>query len=226
MAVFDKEASSYDGWYESKQGEFVDKVETDLAFSLFKPTPGSKILDIGCGTGNFSIKLTEMGCKVVGIDVSEEMLNKAREKAKRKGLDIEFHKMDVYNLGFSDESFDQVFSMAAFEFIKEPEKAYDEMHRVLKKDGHLLIGTIAKDSKWGELYLSKPLQENSVFKHADFKTLEDLKAINKKEIIDYGECLFIPPNAGEEQISMEYENQMKKSGERGGFFCILWKKEK
>lgn len=225
MAIFDKEAGDYDEWYTSKLGDFVDKVETDLAFSLFKPNSGMKILDVGCGTGNFSIKLAEMGCKVVGIDKSEEMLSKARVKAKSKGLDIEFHTMDVYDLEFSDESFDGVFSMAAFEFIKEAQSAYDEMYRVLKKDGYLLIGTINEESKWGELYLSKPFQENSVFKYADFKSMDDMKSWNTKEIISSGECLFIPPNIEEKHISIKREEELSSS-ERGGFICVLWEKEK
>ena len=64
MAVFDKKADDYDRWYESKLGKFVDKVETELAFSLLNPFP-NEILDMGCGTGNFSIKLAEKGCKVL-----------------------------------------------------------------------------------------------------------------------------------------------------------------
>lgn len=224
MAVFDKEACDYDDWYKSKLGNFVDKVETELAFSLFKPYFGMKILDVGCGTGNFSIKLAEMGCKVVAIDMSEEMINKAKEKAKDKGLDIEFHLMDVYDMKFNDKSFDGVFSMAAFEFIKEAQKAYDEMYRVLKADGYLLIGTINRKSKWGKMYFSKSFQEDSVFKHADFKSMDDLKSLNMKEVVDSGECLFIPPNTEEKDISIELEKQLSTS-EVGGFICVLWKKE-
>lgn len=225
MAIFDQEAIGYDDWYKTKLGGFVDQVETDLAFSLFKPGPGMKILDVGCGTGNFSIKLAEAGCKVTGIDKSEEMLSIARKKAKDKGLDIDFRVMDVYDLDFPDESFDAVFSMAAFEFIKEPQKAYDEMYRVLKGNSHLLIGTINKDSKWGDLYLSEEFQENSAFKYADFKTMEDLKSWNAEEVIANGECLFIPPNTPEKDISLSLEEELSKS-ESGGYICALWKKGK
>ena len=223
MAIFDKEASDYDDWYKSKMGNFVDEVETYLAFSLFQPKKGTKILDVGCGTGNFSMKLAEMGCEVVGVDVSEEMLKLAEEKSKDNNMDIEFHKMDVYGLDFEDEEFDVVFSMAAFEFIKEPKKAYNEMHRVLKKNGNLLIGTINRESRWGELYLSKSMRDNSVFKHADFKSMDDLRAINPREIMDYGECLFIPPDTTEKDINIMYENKCKLK-ERGGFICVLWQK--
>ena len=98
MAIFDKEAINYDSWYTSKMGDFVDKVETELAMSLFKIEPGMKILDVGCGTGNFSIKLAEQGCRVVAIDQSKEMLENAIKKSEKKGLDIEFYCMDVYDM--------------------------------------------------------------------------------------------------------------------------------
>lgn len=223
MTFFDKEAGGYDSWYDTKLGSFIDKVETDVAFKLFKPEKGMKILDIGCGTGNFSIKLAEKGCKVVGIDISDEMLSRARAKAEKLGLDIEFYNMDVYDLDFEDQEFDAAFSMAAFEFIKKPEKALDEIFRVVKSDSEVLIGTINKDSKWGQLYLSEEFQENTVFKYADFKTLEDLKALKSEKIVDSGECLFISPNADEKDINMENENKLSQS-ERGGFVCVLWKK--
>lgn len=223
MAVFDFEAEKYDCWYKSKLGSFVDMVETKLAFDLFKAKKGQKVLDVGCGTGNFSIKLAKKGCVVTGIDISEKMLDIAKAKAASSGLDIDFMKMDVYNLQFPDEHFDAVFSMAAFEFIEFPEKAMDELFRVTKKNGDILIGTINGDSKWGEMYSSKEYKENSVFKYAFFKTPEDLRKIRKKQLVDLRQCLFIPPDINEEKLSLEVERELSKV-ERGGFFCALWKK--
>lgn len=225
MAVFDKEVNSYDDWYKTKMGSFVDEVETACVFDLFKVQKGMKILDVGCGTGNFSIKLARMGCEVVAIDISKEMLKVAESKAKKENLDIEFHNMDVYNLEFEDNYFDGVISVTAFEFINDPKKAMEEMFRVLKTNGNLLIGTISKDSQWGEMYLSKEFQENSVFKYADFKTLEDLKAFKKDNLIDIRECLFISPNTEEKEISMNKEIELSKKGKKGGFICALWKKQ-
>lgn len=223
MAVFDKKAFSYDGWYETELGGFVDKIETDLAFSLYKPDACAKILDVGCGTGNFSIKLAELGCEVVGIDVSQNMLDEANNKIKGKGLDIEFYKMDVNKMEFTDESFDGIYSMTSFEFLANPHNAYDDMHRVLKSNGHLLIGTINRESRWGEYYLSKSLQKDSIYKHAKFKTLEEMKSYNPNEIINYGECLFIPPDAEQSIVNIETEKRLKNS-EKAGFICVLWQK--
>ncbi len=223
MPVFDKIAHDYDQWYKTKLGSFADKVETELAFRLFTPEKGMKVLDVGCGTGLFSIRLAEMGCKVTGIDVSPDMLAIAKDKVKQKNLDVDFREMDVYDLDFADESFDAVFSIATFEFVKLPQKAYDQMFRVLKKDGKMLIGTINKDSRWGELYMSKSVRENSVFKHADFKTVEDVKILDSKNVIDSGECLFIPPDAPENDINIANEKKLAKT-ERGGFFGVLFEK--
>lgn len=223
MQIFDNIADSYDSWYLTKMGDFVDKVETDLAFNLFKVKPGMLILDIGCGTGNFSIKLAKKGCKVIGIDVSDEMLDIARVKALKEGLEIEFHNMNVYDLKFDNETFDGAFSMAAFEFITEPDKALEEIFRVIKKDGSILVGTINKDSKWGELYQTEEYQNNTVFKHADFKTLEDLKQIMSEKIIASGESLFVSPSSKEEDFTEEKEIELS-STERGGYICVLWEK--
>lgn len=212
MAIFDKEAKMYDDWYKTKLGNFVDKVETKCVFDLFKVRKGMKVLDVGCGTGNFSIKLAKMGCEVIGIDISEEMLKVAKDKAKKEGLNIKFYNMDVYDMKFEDNCFDGVISVTAFEFLKDPDKAIEEMFRVLKPKGYLLIGTINKDSEWGELYLSKEFQENTVFKYADFKTLEDMKAYKQNYLVDTKESLFIPPNIAEEDISMDKEIELAKAG--------------
>ena len=93
MVVFDNEAASYDSWYETKLGKFVDEVETECAFSLLSLEKRKRVLDIGCGTGNFSFKLEKMDYRVVGVDVSDQMLAIARKTAASDGLQIEFITM-------------------------------------------------------------------------------------------------------------------------------------
>lgn len=223
MTFFNQEATNYDSWYQTKLGSFVDEVETDCALSLFKPQNNQNILDAGCGTGNFSIKLAQKGATVTGIDVSEEMLKIAAEKTNTLNLPLAFKEMDLYNLEFPDNHFDAVFSMAAFEFIKEPIKAFKELFRVLKPKGQLLIGTINLVSPWGKLYTSKEFQENTVFKYADFKTLEEMSSYYPAKLKSKKECLFIPPDIKEENIDYEHENYYKDKN-RGGFICLLWEK--
>jgi ubiquinone/menaquinone biosynthesis C-methylase UbiE len=223
MSFFDIEAQKYDSWYDTAQGGFVDETETALAFRMFTPVPGSALLDAGCGTGNFSLKLAEKGVKVTGIDISEEMISVARIKTEKAGFDIEYRLGNLYDLPFEDESFDAVFSMAAFEFIKEPKKAFDELMRVTKNGGTLMIGTINGDSPWGELYQTKEFKEKTVFKHADFKAMEDMEVLCPKKLIDKGACLFMPPMAPEKDFCWKVENSLSNK-ERGGYICLMWKK--
>src|SRR6056297_3507142 len=123
--MFENEtANQYDAWYETPLGSFVDRVETDAAIKLFSPLANTRILDAGCGTGNFSLKIHRYGCSVTGIDLSADMLAIARRKALQAKSDITFSEMDLSHLTFPDNYFDGVFSMAAFEFIHDAKQAY------------------------------------------------------------------------------------------------------
>ena len=95
----------------------------------------SCVLDVGTGTGFLSIMLTEMGFNVVGLDISREMLRKAREKAKE--MHIEFVQGDAENLPFKTESFDAVVNRAVLWTLPDPERALAEWKRVLKSGGRL-----------------------------------------------------------------------------------------
>lgn len=220
---FNTIADTYDEWYKKPLGQFADQVETKLAFTLFQPQAGEFVLDVGCGTGNFSLKLAQLGAIVTGIDISEEMLAIAREKALEDKVAVTFKKMDVYNLDFPDSSFSAVFSMAAFEFIHEPQQAFAECMRVLKPGGKLLIGTINKESTWGRLYEQKAQENDSIFRFARFKTLKDLEHLDRRNLIFSGECLFIPPDSPPDKINWEEENRLSTE-EKGGFIVALWKK--
>ena len=218
-------AERYDAWYVEKLGNFVDQVETEAALELFSPRSGMTLLDAGCGTGNFSLKLARQGCHVLGVDISPDMLSIARHKAEQEQLSIEFLEMDLYDLHFADHSFDGVFTMAAWEFIKDEERAFAEMYRVLKPGGKLLLGTINLDSPWGSLYLDIARQdESSVFRCAHFKTMDDLRKLKPGELLDTRECLFIPPDAPGDMINLASEEQ-RKGREKPGFILAVWEKK-
>ena len=100
------------------------------------------ILDIACGTGDFSIEALRHGAgRVVGADISENMLAVAREKARAKGLEdrLDFRYGDSENLEFGDAVFDAVtvaFGVRNFEHL---ERGLSEMCRVLRPGGKVVI---------------------------------------------------------------------------------------
>lgn len=97
-----------------------------------------RILDIGCGSGFLSAILAKLGYEVVGIDLSEEMINQSKAFVANERLDVKFHKMNALNLNFADESFDFVISRNLTWTLPSLEKAYSEWLRVLKKGGKII----------------------------------------------------------------------------------------
>lgn len=226
MIVFDHYSEGYDEWYKTHIGSFVDIVETQTAFSLLHPQPGQDVLDLGCGTGNFSLKLETLGCRVTGVDVSKKMLSAARKNAESKGANrVKFMEMDGNQLVFEDNTFDAVLSMAAFEFIHTPRQVFSELLRVVKPGGIVVIGTIQKGGAWEKLYSGETMS-GSAYAYAAFKSLDDLKALAPKEAIDASECLFTPPGLSESEYNRQNEERFKAEGEKGGFVCVKYQKGK
>lgn len=94
---------------------------------------GERILDVGCGTGDLAASLTEQGAHVVGIDLSQNMVDAAAHKYPH----IDFAQRDVTNLSFSNE-FDAVFSNATLHWVKTPEAAIHSIYTALKKGGRFV----------------------------------------------------------------------------------------
>jgi len=100
-----------------------------------------KVLDAGCGTGIFSIIFANKGASlVVGIDISPGSLETAKALKKRFDLrNVEFKKEDMLQLPFEDEAFDIVWAWGTVHHTTNPFEAIDELSRVLKKGGALLL---------------------------------------------------------------------------------------
>jgi demethylmenaquinone methyltransferase/2-methoxy-6-polyprenyl-1,4-benzoquinol methylase/phosphoethanolamine N-methyltransferase len=105
---------------------------------------GDAVLDVGCGTGDLAIEVVKrvgsLG-KVVGIDGSEEMITRARQKAHRRHLPLEFRVEEIERLALPDHSFDVVVSSLLFHALAVNLKltALARIARVLKEGGHLMI---------------------------------------------------------------------------------------
>ena len=109
-----------------------------LEIQKYLPQRRLKILDVGCGSGFFTILLGKQGHEVLGTDLTPDMIEKSRELAKEEGVDCKFEIMDAENLDFPDETFDVVISRNLTWTLPDAGHAYEEWCRVLKKGGVLL----------------------------------------------------------------------------------------
>lgn len=100
--------------------------------------PPLRILDVGCGTGFFTILLAKQGHQVTGTDLTPDMVANARILAKEELVNCDFEIMDAEHLSFADNSFDVVISRNLTWTLPEAAQAYKEWTRVLKPGGVLL----------------------------------------------------------------------------------------
>jgi len=109
------------------------------AFKKIIPSGAVDMLDVGCGTGELSILMAEMGYEVTGLDLSKKMLTKAKAKAKKRGLDISYKLGDAENPPFNDNTFDVVFTRHLLWTLPNPQKALEGWRRLLKDGGRAMI---------------------------------------------------------------------------------------
>lgn len=113
-----------------KNARFVSDLGVPV-LELLAPQPGERILDLGCGDGALTIKLSKMGCRVFGVDASAEMV----DAAKALGLDAQVQ--DGQALAFDGE-FDAVFSNAALHWMQQPRQVMRGVARALKAGGRFV----------------------------------------------------------------------------------------
>jgi len=110
---------------------------------LLGDVKGECVLDLACGTGVFTRHLARAGARVVGIELSEKMLTKAREFEEKGPLGIVYHQGNACRLDrFEDASFDAVTCNMAFMDMADFEGALSEAHRVLLPGGRLVFSIL------------------------------------------------------------------------------------
>lgn len=102
---------------------------------------GQRVLDVGCGTGVVAITAARLGAHVTGLDLTPELLERARENSDVAGVEIDWREGDVENMPFSDAAFDVVLSQYGHMFAPRPDVAVAEMLRVLKSGGTIAFST-------------------------------------------------------------------------------------
>ncbi|HKI93335.1 MAG TPA: methyltransferase domain-containing protein [Gaiellaceae bacterium] len=115
-------------------------------FSLGRLAPGERVLDLGSGAGTDSLVAAQMVApagSVTGIDMTTEMLAKARAAAAEMGADsVEFVEGEVERLPFADGSFDVVISNGVVDLVPDKDAVYSEIHRVLAPGGRIQIADV------------------------------------------------------------------------------------
>lgn len=130
---------------------------------------GKSVLDIGCNGGFYSLEMKRRGAsRVVGVDCDERYLAQARFASEVTGLEVEFHKMDVYDVGSLREQFDVVLFMGVLYHLRHPLLALDLLYEHVVKD-QLIFQTLERGSEQvGQFAKDYPITERAIFDQPDY----------------------------------------------------------
>jgi ubiquinone/menaquinone biosynthesis C-methylase UbiE len=123
------------------------KVQTALTLGKFKY--GSKLLEVGCNTGQYTTLFGALGYQMSGVDLSDNAIELAKENSKSLNLNIDYFQADVEKLSMLEEnSFDGIVSFSALRYLSDLKIAFKEIHRVTKKGGVVVLDFPNKHCPW------------------------------------------------------------------------------
>lgn len=185
--------TSYARWapiYDKTFGA-VTNVGRQHAVDFINRRPG-KVLEVGVGTG-LSLEHYGPETQVTGIDFSEDMLQKARDKAKDLSLDhvVELRQMDARTLDFPDNYFDTVAAMHVLSVVPEPERVMAEIARVCKPGGKVVITNHFQRKRGLLASLERAIAPvaNTIGWHSDF----DIETVLQEDALAVEEQRTLPP---------------------------------
>lgn len=159
-------ASEYDIYYQTETGKLVDKIEKEIVSVHLRKLPKTNWLELGCGTGHWTEFFSECGLQLTAVDNSEAMLKIARSKNMEN---VEFTNADANRLPFPDDHFSGIISITMLEFVDDLGLVLNEIDRVLKPGGTLVLGCLNALSEPG-----KNKNNDPVFQHAHFFTQDEI----------------------------------------------------
>jgi SAM-dependent methyltransferase len=137
-AAWDARAARWDDRAETHA--VAEDREADLAhiWDALRLRAGARLLDAGCGSGQFAIAFAALGAQVSGVDLSPEMIRRAREHAASHGVAVEWRSGDITCLSDPDAVYDAVHARVVLPFVPDVPAALRELRRVLQPGGRLL----------------------------------------------------------------------------------------
>ncbi len=119
------------------------KIVINCVAEFFDSTPIAA-LDVGCGDGALTASIRKLGHRVYGVDTNNEGIRLAKEKFIENNLIGNFYVIEGYDYPFENNFFEVVVCADVIEHVQEPRRMLEEIHRVLKREGILIISTPIK----------------------------------------------------------------------------------
>ena len=217
--IFDDWPEKYDLWFETPMGRLIKGYESKLVLRMLTPDPEELILDAGCGTGIFTADILETGARVVGLELALTMLRHALTKCP--GQTFQSVIGDMRRLPFADDSFHKAVSITAIEFIQDARIAVEELFRVTKPGGFIVVATLNSLSPWAKRRKAAAKKGHPLFRHAIFRSPDEMKGLSPVEGIVHTAIHF--EKNDDPDIAPKIENSGSERGlNTGAFLAARW----
>jgi ubiquinone/menaquinone biosynthesis C-methylase UbiE len=132
---FNKQAQPFSDWAVTRNVEYLKRIS-----AFIDPHSGDSLLDVACGTGEFTLYISSMVKSVIGIDVSDKMIEIARlQKGRMNIKNADFEIAEVSHIPYPENSFELVFCKSAFHHFEDASEVFGEMVRCCKLNGKIGI---------------------------------------------------------------------------------------
>jgi SAM-dependent methyltransferase len=168
VSAFDELAAQYDAWFDG-EGKVIFPIEVQ-ALQQALPSLPEPWLEVGVGSGRFAQAL---GIKT-GIDPSVKLL----EMAGKRGVTTLSSRGE--RTPFGEAAFGTVFLIVTLCFVDSALQVLKEAHRILRRDGRLVLGLVLRESPWGKLYQGKKKLGHPFYRHAEFYSYDELLILLKE----------------------------------------------
>ena len=168
---------AYTRWRASEIGATTEQLESQLVLELVGDLHGRRVLDVGCGDGEFALELAKRGAVVTGIDASAAMIDAAKRRATQHNVDITFQVGMAEQLAFSAERFDVVTAITILCFVGDAAPVFREIARVLRPGGRLVIGELGKWSTWAAGRRIRAWLGSRLWRRGRFRTANELRGL-------------------------------------------------
>jgi ubiquinone/menaquinone biosynthesis C-methylase UbiE len=128
---------------ESSAVEFLERVAI---------SPGASLLDVACGSGQLALVAARRGVQVTGVDIAENSIRAARERAQAEALPAQFDQRDAEALPYADASFDAVASLLGAMFARRPDLVAHELVRLCRRGGTIAMANWTKTGFIGHMF--------------------------------------------------------------------------
>jgi SAM-dependent methyltransferase len=140
------------GWAHFAPLQMVTTIPAARLVKFAGVRAGQRVLDVACGTGVVSVTAARMGAKVSALDLTPELLERARENSQIAGVEVDWREGDAEKLPFADAAFDVVLSQFGHMFAPRPSVVVAEMLRVLKPGGTIAFSTWPPEQMVGRMF--------------------------------------------------------------------------